>query len=93
MKRDLIIRKQERSRLILKQRELTEIIDLISYLDVASLNNNYSVSWTDDQTVFLRVKFADGTVKTITDYGLRGTFGLRHLYNKFFALRTNQDWK
>ena len=73
--------------------DLKEIFDLVTYLEVESLHKNYSVSWTDDQTVFLRIKYADGKIVTITDYGLRGTFGLRALYNKFFALRTNQDWK
>jgi Domain of unknown function (DUF6438) len=69
------------------------ILDLINYLSVKTLNDNYNVSWTDDQTCWLRIRFADGTVKEIKDYGLKGTFGLRLIYSIFFDLRSNQDWK
>jgi hypothetical protein len=51
------------------------------------------VGWTDDQTAWLRIRFSDGTVKEIKDYGLKGTFGLRLIYSIFFDLRSNQDWK
>jgi Domain of unknown function (DUF6438) len=78
---------------VLKKKDLGEISDLINYIGVSNLRDNYSVSWTDDQTAGLRVRFADGSIKEIRDYGMRGTFGLRLLYTKFFALRTNQDWK
>lgn len=76
------------------QKEKTEVIfGLLNYLSVKNLKNNYSVSWKDDQTCWLRVRFADGTVKEIMDYGLKGTFGLRLIYSVFFDLRGNQDWK
>ncbi len=84
--------KQGKFSTTLKKKDLQEIIDLINYLGVANLKDDYSVSWTDDQPAHLRVKFKDGTIKQIRDYGMRGTFGLRLLYNKFFALRTNQEW-
>lgn len=77
----------------IREQELEEITDLINYLEIKKLQDDYAVSWTDDQTVWLRVRFADGSVKEIKDYGMRGTFGLRLLYKKFFDLRTNQDWK
>jgi hypothetical protein len=77
----------------INQKELEEITDLINYLEIKKLDDNYAVSWTDDQTAWLRVRFADGSVKEIKDYGMRGTFGLRSLYKKFFELRTNQEWK
>jgi len=69
------------------------IFDLIKYLDVKKLNDMYNVSWTDDQTCWLTVKFTDGTVKMIRDYGLKGTFGLRMLYSVFLDLRVSQEWK
>lgn len=77
----------------IKNENLEEILGLIDYLSIKNLDNNYSVPWTDDQTCWLRIKFNDGTVKEIRDYGLKGTFGLRLLYNIFFDLRGNQDWK
>lgn len=69
------------------------IFDLINYLSVKNLNDTYSVSWKDDQTCWLKVKFSDGTVKEIRDYGFKGTFGLRLIYSIFSDLRINQDWK
>lgn len=69
------------------------IFDLINYIDIKKLNDTYNVSWTDDQTCWLTVKFADGTTKVIRDYGLKGTFGLRMLYSIFLDLRVNQEWK
>lgn len=69
------------------------IFDLIKYIDVKKLNDTYNVSWTDDQTCWLTVKFSDGTVKLIRDYGLKGTFGLRMLYSIFLDIRVTQEWK
>ena len=77
----------------IKQEELDEVKDLVNYLSVTNLPDNFSVSWTDDQTASLRIRFSDGSVKEIRDYGMRGTFGLRLLYDKLFRLRINQDWK
>lgn len=74
------------------ENNLKELIDLIKYIDVKTLNNKYSVGWTDDQTAFLTVTFSDGTSKQITDYGLRGTFGLKRLYELLTELRISQAW-
>jgi len=77
----------------LQKDKLDALMGLINYLSVRQLKNDYKVTWTDDQTAWLRVRFADGTVKEIKDYGLKGTFGLRLIYSIFFDLRGNQDWK
>ncbi len=77
----------------LKKETTDKIIGLVNYLNIKTLPDNYRVPWTDDQTSWLRIKFSDGTVKEIQDYGLRGTFGLRLLYNMFFDLRSSVDWK
>lgn len=78
---------------IIKKPALDQIFGLAGYLDTKKLKENYSVSWTDDATCTLTIKFADGTEKNISDYGERGTFGLRNLYSKFFALTGTVDWK
>jgi Domain of unknown function (DUF6438) len=77
----------------LQKDKLETILGLINYLSIRNLSNDYKVSWADDQTCWLRIRFADGTVKEIKDYGLKGTFGLRLIYSIFFDLRSNQDWK
>jgi hypothetical protein len=69
------------------------LIQTINYIRLTSLNKNYSVGWTDDQTCTLKIKFNSGQTKEISDYGLIGTYGLQNLYNQLFALRETQKWK
>jgi hypothetical protein len=65
---------------------------MINYINIKNLKNNYDVSWTDFPTCVIKVKFSDGSVKEINDYGELGTFGLRALYGYFFKLRQSQEW-
>lgn len=65
---------------------------MINYIQLSSLKGRYRVNWTDDQTAKLEIKFNDGQVKEISDYGMIGTFGLDLLYEKFFTLRKTQEW-
>ena len=78
---------------IIKKENLSEIISLINYIDLKKLKDQYTVSWTDDAGCNLIVKFNDGSVKKIYDYGMIGSFGLSRLYELFEQLRENQDWK
>jgi hypothetical protein len=72
---------------------LYKIFQTINYLNLTSLKDEYSVNWTDDQTSTLEIKFNNGQIKRISDYGMIGTFGLEHLYDQLFALRKTQKWK
>lgn len=85
--------KQGKFSAAIDRQNMENITGLINYISVKNLKNDYKVDWTDDQTSWLDVKFSDGSVKTIRDYGLRGTAGLRLLYSFFFDLRSNQNWK
>jgi hypothetical protein len=78
---------------VIDDRAYKEIIDLLRYIDFPHLKDAYTVDWTDDQTCTLTVTYGNGRVKTITDYGLIGTYGLDRLYQLLFELRFNQDWK
>lgn len=73
--------------------KLKQITDLLGYINIRQLKDNYAVNWTDDQTVNLTITFADGSSKTIKDYGMRGTFGLSRLYELLFDLRISQTWE
>jgi len=70
----------------LSTNERKKIFDLIKYLDIKRLKNQYAVPWTDASTSTIRLKFKDGTSKTIVDYGSYGTFGLRALFQKLYAI-------
>ena len=69
-----------------------DIVNLLNYIDFESLKDNYSVSWTDDQTATITITYDNGKVKSISDYGLIGTFGLDRVYQLLFELRDNQKW-
>ncbi|WP_200979123.1 DUF6438 domain-containing protein [Echinicola sp. 20G] len=77
----------------IKKESWDEIVQILNYINFPELENEYAVNWTDDQKVFLTIHYDYGQVKTISDYGLRGTFGLNLLYQKLFDLRNNQDWE
>lgn len=76
----------------INQVRLDSLVSLINYINIAQLNDNYAVSWTDFPTCYLTVAFDDGSLKKITDYGERGTFGLRALYDMVWGFIPSQKW-
>lgn len=78
---------------VVQAQPLTEVWALLNYLNFPRLQNNYSVSVTDQPTCTLTITYGGGKVKTIEDYGEQGTFGLRQVYDLLFALRTTQAWQ
>jgi len=78
---------------VIKKEKLDEIMELINYIDLKKLKDKYTVTWTDDAGCYLVIKFKDGSVKKIYDYGMIGSFGLSKLYKLIEQLRENHDWK
>jgi len=72
---------------------LNRLLYFTEYIRAKSLKDQYKVNWTDDQTADLTITYKDGTVKTISDYGLVGTFGLARIYNIFLKIRKTGKWK
>jgi hypothetical protein len=72
--------------------DFNNILDIINYIHLPKLKDDYSVNWTDDQTATLEIKYNNGHVKKISDYGEIGTMGLQLLYGKLFSLRFTQKW-
>jgi hypothetical protein len=70
-----------------------EIVNLLNYIDFANLQDDYAVSWTDDQSSTLIITYDNGKTKSIKDYGLIGTYGLDRVYQMLFELRRNQKWE
>jgi hypothetical protein len=73
--------------------ELSELMSLLNYLDLPSLNDSYAVNWTDDQEMRITVTYSDGSTKKINDYGGEGTYGLKRFYKLVEDLRETQQWK
>ncbi|MBO9203191.1 MULTISPECIES: DUF6438 domain-containing protein [Niastella] len=70
-----------------------QLIKTINSIKLTALKNDYDVDWTDDQSVKLEIKYNNGQVKKIDDYGAIGTFGLENLYNQLFAIAKTQHWE
>lgn len=70
-----------------RQSELEDVIRLLNYIDFPTLQDKYSVNWTDDQSSSLTITYDGGKVKTINDYGMLGTFGLSRANDLLFDLR------
>jgi Domain of unknown function (DUF6438) len=75
------------------KKDLDNIMSLLNYINFESLKNDYGVTWTDDQDAKLIISYDGGKTKTIRDYGLSGSYGLRLLYKHLHDLRFNQHWK
>ena len=77
---------------IISKDDLNKLDSIINYIAIKKLKNSYAVNWTDSPTCSIKVNFADGSVKYISDYGELGTFGLQEIYNRFFNFTANQNW-
>ena len=91
MKRDDTLRGIYYSKLT--REKFNELTELVNYIDISSLNSNYSVSNTDVPTGIIEVVFTDGTFKRIDDYGKVGTPGLRVLHEYLNQIRLSETWK
>ena len=77
----------------INENNLQELIGLLNYTNFPELKDKYAVNWSEDQTSKLIITYDGGKTKTISDYGLLGTFGLNRVYDLIFKLRENQYWK
>lgn len=73
--------------------EFDKLEEILNYCNFDNLDKEYSVMHTDDQRGDLKITFNNGKVKTISDYGMIGTNGLKILYEKLAELRFNQKWR
>jgi len=77
----------------IKDDDYGHLISLLNYIDFIKLNNEYTVPWTDDRTGILKITYNNGNIKTISDYGMVGTYGLKSVYELLEDLRFNQKWE
>lgn len=80
-------------RTIIHKPQLDSLKTQISKANIFTLNNNYSIAFTDHPTYILTVKLKNGRTKTIKDYGPAGPKKLKLVYGYIFSLRESQDWK
>lgn len=77
----------------LKNKNFDEIIGLLNYINFPTLKDRYAASWSDSATATLKITYNNGKVKTIEDYAMVGTYGLKGVYELIADLRYNQKWK
>jgi len=70
---------------IINKEDIESLFRILNYTDFSRIRNDYHVSWSDDETATLTIKFANGIIKKITDYGMQGTFNLEK-YTRNFLL-------
>ena len=73
--------------------QYNKLIDLLNYIDFEKLNDVYEVGYPDAQSSTLKITYDHGKVKSIYDYGKKGTEDLRRVYQLLFDLRENQKWQ
>jgi hypothetical protein len=73
--------------------EVDELFDLLNYIEIRKLKDDYQVNYTDAPTVNLTIYFEDGSFKKIKDYGMMGSFGLSALYSKLTEIAIKTEWK
>lgn|SRR5690606_11053736 len=75
------------------KKQYNKLIGLLNSIDLEKLKDEYEVNWTDLQSSTLKITYDNGKVKSIHDYGMRGTDDLKRIYQLLFELRENQKWK
>jgi hypothetical protein len=81
------------SRKKIAKAHFNEIKKLLEYMNAQDLPNEYTLDGYDFSTVWLEIKFKDGSVKKIRDYGYQGTYGLNAVYDKMKKIALETDWK
>ncbi len=78
----------------IKEEDYLELVRLVDNLEIKNLQDKYGTrNVTDLPTSYLRIKFSNGTTKTVEDYGKRGTEELITVYQFFEDLKHNQTWQ
>ena len=66
---------------------------ILQYMDCSHLKEFYRAPWTHGIPASLRIKYDGGKIKKISDYGLKGTYGLKVMHNLLADLKKTLHWK
>ena len=70
------------------------IYGILNYIGFRQLPDKYRTNAVDDaQTGTFEIVYDDNKIKTISDYGLSGSYGLKALHHLLAALLDTQHWK
>lgn len=73
---------------------LASLLNYIGFenIDLRTINDINHRNWFDAGDCTLTITYDGGKIKEIHDYGMDGSFALRHLYRIFSDLKDNQNW-
>jgi len=77
---------------VMDDKIFSDLVGLLSYINIDSLKNNYQIGWTDNPSIDIQILY-NGLTKKVHDYGLEGTFGLKRLYEVLYKIKATQDWE
>lgn len=65
----------------------------LNNIDFKNLKDNYFIECSDCSAIETKIVYDNGKVKTIYDYGERGSLGLVKLYDSIHAIMEKQKWQ
>ncbi|GEM_PF-3096449 len=65
----------------------------LNTIDFKNLKERYSVGCCDHSAIETKILYDNGKVKTIYDYGEKGSFGLLKFYDSIHAIMEKQKWQ
>ncbi len=72
---------------------INEILDIITSIDINDVKKCKTTGSTDEPNCYLTIRYADGSIDKISDYGKDTSFSLQYVYHLIEELRYNQKWK
>ncbi len=77
----------------LNDTSFNSLMALLRCIDFAKLDSAYRVIYMDAASCQLTFTYDGGKIKRVSDYGMKGTFGLKKLYDVLNKLRETQNWE
>lgn len=77
----------------IKQKTYDSLVSLLKEKELLKLNNKYEDQMPDMPGFNLKVKYSNGKVKEIYNYGKAGASLLKEIKTFMFNLRNTQEWK
>ncbi len=76
---------------IVSDSSFNELVEILNYIDIDALKNEYSISVYDCSKWKLEINY-NGKKKVISDYCQNSTFGLLRIYDQIYKIRQELEW-
>ena len=76
-----------------KNQDFYNLVLYLNNIDFKNLEERYSIGCCDHSAIETKVVYDNGKVKTIYDYGEKGSLGLLKFYDSIHAIMEKQKWQ